>query len=116
MILPMFLIALSMPGQTSQSIACSNFLDQITGVHSNTGGLRIALRVHAADDHNKESHLCQTDYSIVIAQGNGISTKRDLESIDDSWGRSVKFWIDGFALQGRRLIATIVEQGEFLTF
>jgi hypothetical protein len=116
MILPILLFSLSLSGQSTQSIECSNFLDRRTEFHSNTDGLRIALQVHAADDHIKETHLCETDYSFLITRPDGTSTARELESIDDSWSRSIKFWIDGFASQGNRIIATIVERGQHSTF
>lgn len=116
MILPALLLAFSMAGQTPQSIECANFIDRDTESHSIAGGPRIALRVHAADDHNKESHLCQTDYSLVITRSDGTSTEQKIESIDDSWGRPIQFWMDGFALRGRRVIASIMERGEYPTF
>lgn len=105
-----------MAGQAPQSTECSNILDRRTAFRSNADGLRVALRVHAEDDHSKESHLCQTAYFVMVTRRDGASTEQPLESIDDSWGRSVKFWIDGFALQGRRMMATIVEQGEHPIF
>jgi len=111
MILLVTVLALSIPGQSAQSIECANSLDRRTEFHSTADGLKIALQVRAADDHSKESYLCMTDYSLVITRPDGTSTERELESIDDAWGRSSKFWIDGFASQGRWLIATIAEGG-----
>jgi len=117
MFFPTLLLAFSLtPAQTVQRFDCVNFLDRTIEIHSNAEGLRIALRVHAADDHIKATHLCQTDYSFVVTRPDGTTSERKLESIDDSWGRSVKFWIDGFALKGRRVIATIVEQGKYPIF
>ena len=116
MYLPMLLLAFSMPGQTVQMVECSNLLDRRTEFHSSHGGVGIAFQVHAEDDHLKESHLCQMDYSLAIKRGDGASKEEYIESIDDSWDRPVQFWIDGFAMHGRRLIATIVEQGEHPVF
>jgi hypothetical protein len=108
MILPTLFLTLGIAGET-QSIDCTNFLDRRTESRSNSDGLRIALQVHAADDHIKETHLCETDYSLVVTLPDGSSKELGVESIDDSWGRPVEFWIDGFALRGSRFIATIVE-------
>lgn len=111
MFLPILLLALPVSGQSKQLIdsPCTNSLDVRTEFRSNTDGVGIALQVHAEDDHGKETHLCMTDYSFVIARPDGASTEHSLESTDGSWGRPIKFWIDGFTTQDR-LLATIIEQ------
>jgi hypothetical protein len=81
MLLPMLLLALSMPRQLVQSFDCANFLDRATEVYSNAEGMRVALRVHAADDHIKDTHLCQTDYSFAV-------TRRDGTTQSENWNRS----------------------------
>jgi len=115
MITPMILLASSLLGQTVQSLECANLLDRSTDLHTDDD-LWVSLRVHSADDHIKDSHLCQTDYVLVITRAGGSPIERKVESIDDSWGRSVRFWIDGITPQSQRLIATIVERGEHPTF
>jgi hypothetical protein len=103
-------------GHAGLSIECGNLIDESTDFRSNGRGFSIALRVHAADDHMRDNHLCQTDYSLVVRRGDRAAIEVRLESIDDSWGRLATFGIDGFALQGGRAIATVVERGDHPVF
>ena len=109
MILPLVMAVLSLSGQ---SIECASAVFAHTEALSNKAGLKVVLQVHADDDHSKESHLCMTEYAFLLVRPDGSSKERKFDMIDDAWGRSIKFWVDGFARQGQRVIATIVEGGD----
>jgi len=65
--------------------------------------------MHAEDDHAKDSHNCMSDYFFTVTRADGTSVRRDITSVDDSYGRAIRFWVDGFADTGQRVIATILD-------
>jgi hypothetical protein len=62
--------------------------------------------MHAEDDHAKNYHMCVSKYSFTITRADGTSGRQAITSVDDSYGRTIKFWIDGFADTGQPVIAT----------
>jgi len=99
--------ALCTRGQVIQSIKCGNLIDGRTETRRNSLGTTVVLQMHAQDDSGKNSHLCESKYWFLVKGADGTSVRHDVISIDDSWGRSMKFWISGFTSGGHRVIATI---------
>lgn len=113
MILPILMVALAVTGQSVQSLECGNIVTRTSDLWSNSAGLRVALKVHTEDDHAKNSHECESDYTLVIVRPDGTSTESQRYSVIDNWGRPIEFWIDGFASKGHKLIATTIEGGSW---
>jgi hypothetical protein len=109
MILPIMIVALATTGQALQQFECGNIVTKTSEFWSNSAGLRVALRVHTEDDHAKNSHQCESSYTLVIVCPDGTSTENQMYSVIDEWGRPIEFWIDGFASKGHKLIATSIE-------
>ena len=76
-------------------------------------GLKVAIEVHTEDDHAKNSHQCESTYTLKIVLPDGTSTSNQMYSVIDDWGRSIRFSIDGFASHGHKAIATTVEGKSF---
>jgi hypothetical protein len=67
-------VMVSFSGQSAQSIECANAVYAQTEARSNEAGLKVALQMHAHDDHSKESHLCMTEYAFLLVRPDGSST------------------------------------------
>jgi len=106
-------VALAVTGQSVQSFKCGNIVTRTSDFWSNAAGVRVALKVHTEDDHSKNSHQCESDYTLMIVRPDGTSTENQMYSVIDNWGRPIRFWIDGFAAKGHKLIATTVEDGSW---
>jgi hypothetical protein len=113
MILPILMVALAVTGQSAQSFECGNIVTRTSEFLSNSVGLRVALKVHTEDDHSKNSHQCESDYTLMIVRPDGTSTENQMYSAIDNWGRPIKFWVDGFASRGHKVIATTIEGGSW---
>jgi hypothetical protein len=113
MILPILMVALAMTGQSVQSFECGNIVTRTSDFWSNAAGVRVALKVHTEDDHAKNSHQCESDYTLLIVRPDGTSAENQMYSVIDNWSRPIRFWIDGFAAKGHKLIATTVEGGSW---
>lgn len=113
---PLLALALALTGASAQSLQCSSSVSLHTDFLAAAAGLKVAFQLHTSDDYSKETHLCMSDYSFLVLRPDGRKTEQKLESIDDTWGRSIRFGIDGFAGQGWQVIARIIEAGEHPTF
>jgi hypothetical protein len=109
MILPLLLVSLAVAGQSARSLECGNIVTSTSDFRVSPAGLRVALKVHTEDDHSKNSHDCMSEYTLMIVRQDGTSTENQMYSEDDEWGRTIKFWLDGFASKGQELVATTRE-------
>ncbi|HKO12366.1 MAG TPA: hypothetical protein VJV22_10375 [Acidobacteriaceae bacterium] len=115
MLVPIVLFAqLALPSM--KSLQCSNDANLRTDFVAASDGLKVSLQVHTGDDHGKETHLCLSDYSLLVMRPDGASTERAAESIDDAWGRSIQFELSGLARSGSRVVGKIVEGGHHPVF
>ena len=105
----LFLSALCLGRQAIQSAECGNLVDAQTDARRSKQGTTVVLKMHAEDDHTKDSHMCMSNYSFAVTRPDGSSIRQLITSVDNSYGRALKFWIDGFANAGQRVIATIVD-------
>ena len=105
----LFLSALCLGRRAIQSAECGNLVDAQTDARRSKQGTTVVLKMHAEDDHAKDSHMCMSNYSFAVTRADGTSLHQDITSVDDSYGRAIKFWIDGFANAGQRVIATILD-------
>lgn len=113
MILPILVAALAVTGQSTQSFECGNIVTRTSESLSNSAGLRVALKVNTQDDHAKNSHQCESDYTLIVVHPDGTSSENQMYSVIDNWGRPIRFWIDGFAFGGHKVVATAIDGGNW---
>jgi hypothetical protein len=66
--------------------------------------------MHSDDDHEKNTHLCETGYTLQISRPDGsVQSPADIYGGDDAWGRPISFRIDGFSHDGNRVFLFISE-------
>ncbi|RZU42127.1 hypothetical protein [Edaphobacter modestus] len=68
------------------------------------------LKMHREDDHGKNTHLCEANYSLQISRPDGSANPpfNGLSS-DDNWDRPIVFRIEGFSMDGRDVFIVILE-------
>jgi hypothetical protein len=77
-------------------------------------GTSAVLQLHTDDDHDKNSHLCESWYSLRITEPDGTQRQTgNLIGNDDSWNRSISFRLEGFTPGDHALIALIIEGGKY---
>jgi len=110
---------LLMPFQQHSSAPAGAPITLTCGVHDaqtsarSSAGYTATLKMHSEDDHSKNTHLCQADYSLETVQPNAIANRPlDLLSSDDAWGRPIVFRIEGFSQDGSHVFVFIAE-GDF---
>ena len=93
--------------------------DARTEPRRSDGGFIAYLSMHSEDDHGKNSHECQADYSLHVIRPDG--TRIDgppafgasgFFSSDGEWNRPLVFRIDGFSADGRHVFIFIEEGGQ----
>jgi hypothetical protein len=68
------------------------------------------LKMHSEDDHDKNIHLCETDYSLQSTRPDGsVIPPFNSFSGDGDWDRPTTFRIDGFSKDGHEVFAFISE-------
>jgi hypothetical protein len=121
MFLPVLLLLLS-----SQSYARSQTGYVCGGRDAQTEPLRSAsgfsafLTMHSEDDHDKNAHQCQADYTLQIIRPDGTrvaipagSGPFGFFSSDADWNRPLVFRVDGYSTDGRRVFVLIAEGGQY---
>jgi hypothetical protein len=121
MLPPTLLLALLLHPIPQQAVVCENNLDAQTEPLRSVAGFTVILRMHSEDDHMKNSHLCESDYSFSGTDPDGKpigpgSTQSGFDSIDEAWGRSIVFGIECFTSDGNRVVAIISEGSDPAVF
>jgi hypothetical protein len=108
MALSAFLLALFLQ---PKSFTCGMGDAQTTPLRS-AAGLTVVLKMHSEDDHGKNTHLCETSYSLQISKAKNETAAliQDLRvGADDAWDRPLTFRIDGFSEDGNDAFIFISE-------
>jgi hypothetical protein len=79
-----------------------------------SSGIEAILRVETADDHGKNTHLCESDYTVVITRA-GKTTTDQHSSSDGEWNRLISFRLAGFSQDQTILFGIFYESDEFPT-
>jgi hypothetical protein len=72
--------------------------------------MNVILRISTADDHSKNSHLCEANYQLLVSSRNDAPLVVDLITSDDDYDRSLSVRANGFSQDGK-LILGILEEG-----
>jgi hypothetical protein len=84
--------------------------DAQTAPLRSSAGFTAMLKMHSEDDHSKNSHLCEADYSLQISRPDGSANPpSDLISGDDDWDRPIAFRIDGFYRDGHHVFVVVLD-------
>jgi len=79
-------------------------------------GMTAVLKVSTADDHSKNSHLCNADYQLVLLPAGGSADAPrvvDIQASDSEWGRSISLRLDGFSKDGKHVFGILSEGGKY---
>jgi hypothetical protein len=77
-------------------------------------GVAVVLKVSSADDHSKDTHLCNADYQLLVTPADrGAAVPVDLLSTDDDWDRTLSLILSGFGHDGKRVFGMLLENGHY---
>lgn len=72
-------------------------------------GFTATLKMHSEDDHSKNSHLCEADYSLLISRPDGLANLPfNVLGDDGDWDRPIAFRVDGFSRDGHHVFVFIL--------
>lgn len=92
------------------NIVCGNNQSAMTAPKGSAAGFTAILVMRSADDHGKNTHLCQVDYTLEVTNpGSSVLHPVAISTTDDAWGRSLLFRIDGFSRDGSHAFLFISE-------
>lgn len=77
------------------------------------GRLVAVLKVSSADDHGKNTHLCNAEYVLLITSGTGAARAVNLLTTNAEWGRTLSLKLDGFARNGKQVFGVLTERGKY---
>jgi hypothetical protein len=113
------LLAVALQCARGQSIDCANNVTVDSDTKAGPSGVHAALRVHSEDDHSKNSHECEADYSlrIVLPDGReevgGLIPPSGFMTSIGQWGRRLTLHLDGFSADGQHVFGVISEAGKY---
>ncbi len=111
MLLASIVLAVSLHPILQQSITCGRNVD-VERSRVSLGGDRIILHLHSGDDHGKNTHLCQSEYTISGTRSDGTPIQpQTISIVDGAWSRNIIFGLNGFTFDGNHIIATISDGG-----
>jgi len=116
MLLPILLAASLLPSQQA-SMRCVDRGSDIAAIQTQPlrgpGGVVAVLKVSSADDHGKNTHLCNADYELLITPADTGATRAvALFTTDAEWDRTLSLRLDGFAHNGKRVFGVLAEHGK----
>ena len=83
--------------------------DAQTAPLRSNAGFTAMLKMHSEDDHGKNTHLCEADYSMQISRPDGSANPPfNVMGDDDDWDRPLVFRIDGFSRDGHDVFVFIL--------
>ena len=108
------------PTSSSASMVCSASPEskvQTSGVHGPDGSV-FTLAITSDDDHSKNSHLCESAYSLLVALSGEPARSVNLGfGTIDRYGRRLEIRAEGFSPDGERFFglaceSNVVAKGE----
>ncbi len=116
MLLSILLAASLLPSQQA-SMRCVDRGSHIASTQTQPlrgpGGVVAMLKVSSADDHGKNTDLCNADYVLLITPADASAPRAvDLLTTDDDWDRILSVRLDGFAHNGKRVFGVLTERGK----
>jgi hypothetical protein len=90
--------------------------DAQTAPMRSASGFVVTIAMRSEDDHGKNTHLCEADYSLKVTRPDGTATAaNDFIRSDDEWSRPIEFRIEGFSPDGNRVFL-LIEEGHTPSF
>jgi hypothetical protein len=102
-----------------QSIDCANNVTAESRSRTGPGGVVAVLKIHSEDDHNKNSHECEANYTLRVTLPDGRDGAAGLipplgfTSSVAEWGRRLSVHLDGFSNDGQHIFGVISEGGKY---
>jgi len=115
--LPFILLAASLLTSQQASTQCVDTGDDSAATQTQAVrgpfGATAVLKVSTADDHSKNSHLCNAEYQLLVTPAaGGAPVVVDLLTADDDYGRNLTLRLDGFSWDGKRVFGIFSERGK----
>lgn len=113
MLTALLFAALLQPNRPHQptTLECANIVDAQTPLLKSSSGIEATLKVHTEDDHYKDTHICESDYTLAINQ----NAPSNFFSNDDAWGRPIAFRLEGYTQDQTKIFGIISEGGKYPT-
>jgi hypothetical protein len=116
MLLPILLAASILPGPQAAMECVDTGADMATTQTRSVrgpNGVTAVLKVSSADDHSKNAHDCDAEYTLVVTPAAGTPVVVDFLASDGEWGRSLSLRLDGFSRDGKRVFGILSEGGKY---
>jgi hypothetical protein len=94
---------------SDEVLTCGVGVKGQTAAVRSSAGFTVVLTMSADDDHGKNSHQCEAEYSLDITRPDGASSAFRFFSSDDQWDRPLGFRVEGFSQDGKHVFIFISE-------
>lgn len=114
MLVSALVLGLLLPMSPNQSAAAGvttcGMRDAETATFRSSAGFTAVLKMHGDDDHGKNTHLCEADYSLQIMTPEKARRQPFswTSSVGD-WDRPIALQVEGFSRDGRHVFLSISE-------
>jgi hypothetical protein len=95
--------------QPSDVLTCGVGVKGETAAVRSSAGFTVVLTMSADDDHSKNSHQCEAEFSLNIIRPDGASSAFKFLSSVDQWDRPLAFRVEGFSPDGKHVFIFISE-------
>ncbi len=104
----------SRAASASVHMLCAEDSKTMTKAVAGPNGMTAALSIESHDDYNKDSHLCEVHYSLVLTTSGGKTAVKKIGYFisDGLWGRELAGRLDGFSAAGDQVVGAIYESAE----
>ena len=104
-------LLLSSPIQSAGTVVTTcTMRDAETATFRSSAGFTAVLKMHGDDDHGKNTHLCEADYTLQITTPEKAPRPpMNWTSSDSGWNRPIIFQVEGFSKDGHHVFLLISE-------
>lgn len=110
----MFVLSASCCSETQAQLSnvvltCGVGVNGQTAAVRSSAGFTVVLTMSGDDDHSRNSHQCEAEFSLNITRPDGTSLAFKFFSSDDRWDRPLAFRVEGFSPDGKHVFIFISE-------
>jgi len=92
-------------------MTCTNMASTETQTVQGPARATAILKISTEDDHNRNTHLCQADYQLVITNGSGSDPLvQTVITSDGVWDRRMSVRLSGFSRDGKHIFGMLSEK------
>jgi hypothetical protein len=102
------LLLVSSKQSTAAAVTTCGIRDAETANFRSSAGFTAVLKMHGDDDHRKNTHLCEAEYSLQITTPEkGLRQPFSWTISDGDWDRPIALQVEGFSRDGRHVFLLI---------